>query len=254
MDTSQDMTRILILDDEISAGNILRVLIAKHLHTPHEIHVEHDPAVALELLASYQPTLLMLDIEMPGMNGFDFLNAAGSWDFDVIFTTAYDHYAIKAIRFSALDYLLKPIDVVDLQNALNRHVVRRSAVDHAPNPLVGHLMENLHKQGAHEFRLALTSMDGTHFVLPADIIRCEGDNNYSRFYFREGKPFLASKTLKEYDELLHEHGFIRVHKSHLVNKHCVQRYDREGYLWMSDGSHVPVSRRNRDKIRDGLIS
>lgn len=254
MSESTDMLRILIVDDEEAAGNILRVLISRHLPVPHEITSATDPFDALELLASFRPTLVMLDIEMPGLSGFDFLNQAGNWDFDVIFTTAFDHYAIKAIRFSALDYLLKPIDIVELQNALNRHIIRRQFGKKDPNPLVRHLMENLSKPTIQEFRLALSSSDGTYFVAPADIVRCEGDNNYSRFHFREGKPFLVSKTLKEYDELLTDHGFIRVHKSHLVNTSCVQRYDREGYLWMSDGSHVPVSRRNREKIRDILIS
>lgn len=246
------MIKILIIDDEEAAGNILKVLIQKHLHAPHEIRIERDPATALTILESYQPTLVMLDIEMPGMNGFDFLNKAGSWDFDVIFTTAYDQYAIKAIRFSALDYLLKPIDIIELQNALNRHTIRRQFARTESNPLVGHLIENLRKPTAQEFRLALASSEGTYFVSPSDVIRCEGDNNYSRFFFAEGKPFLVSKTLKEYDELLSDYGFLRVHKSHLVNKTYIQRYDREGNLWMSDGSHVPVSRRNKDKIKELL--
>lgn len=246
------MIKILIVDDEEAAGNILKVLIQKQLPAPHEIRIEQDPFAALTLLDSYQPTLVMLDIEMPGMNGFDFLNKAGSWDFDVIFVTAYDQYAIKAIRFSALDYLLKPIDIVELQNALNRHIVRRQFGPSESNTLVGNLMENLRKPNAKEFRLALASAEGTYFVSPAEVIRCEGDNNYSRFYFTTGKPFLVSRTLKEYDELLTDQGFIRVHKSHLVNKAYVQRYDREGNLWMSDGSHVPVSRRNKDKIKELL--
>jgi two-component system LytT family response regulator len=174
-----DMIRILIVDDEEAAGNILRVLIDRHLPVPYEIKVSTDPLEALDFIASFHPTLVMLDIEMPGLNGFDFLNKAGNWDFDVIFTTAFDQYAIKAIRFSALDYLLKPIDIIDLQNALNRHIVRRQFGKKEPNPLVGHLMENLSKPTVQEFRLALASSDGTHFVLPADIVRCEGDDNYS---------------------------------------------------------------------------
>ena len=105
------MIRILILDDEEAACNILAVLIGKYMPLAHEIRMEQDPARALQLLSDFHPTLVMLDIEMPGMNGFDFLNKAGTWDFDVIFTTAYDKYAIKAIRFSALDYLLKPLDL-----------------------------------------------------------------------------------------------------------------------------------------------
>lgn len=246
------MIRILIVDDEEAAGNILKVLIGKNLQVPYTLQVERNAATALKALETFQPTLVMLDIEMPGMSGFDFLNNAGNWDFDVIFTTAYDQYAIKAIRFSALDYLLKPIDIFDLQNALHRHIVRRQAAPSSSRALVGNLMENLLKPSAQEFRLALTSSGGTHFVSPTEIVRCEGDNNYTHFYMTEGKPFLVSRTLKEYDDLLTEHGFVRIHKSHLVNIACVQRYDREGNLWMVDGSRVPVSRRNRKMMHDLL--
>jgi two-component system, LytTR family, response regulator len=115
------MIRILIVDDEAAASNMLRLLIEKQLPAQKEIQCVNSPREALNIIPAFKPTLLMLDIEMPEMNGFDLLNQLGSWDFDLIFTTAYDRYAIKAIRFSALDYLLKPIDIVDLQNALNRH-------------------------------------------------------------------------------------------------------------------------------------
>ncbi len=119
------MLKILIVDDEEAAGSILKLLIERHIYMQKEIQYCNNPQQALDLLPVYKPGLVMLDIEMPGMNGFDFLNRATNSDFDVIFTTAYDKYAIKAIRFSALDYLLKPIDIVDLQNAINRHVVKK---------------------------------------------------------------------------------------------------------------------------------
>ncbi len=129
----------------------------------------------------------MLDIEMPHMNGFDLLNKVGSWSFDVIFTTAYDKYAIKAIRFSALDYLLKPIDIIDLKNAISRHIVKKEHQPHSQELLVSNLISNLQQKDATSFKLALSTLEGYHFYEAKDILRCEGDNNYTHFYFVKSK-------------------------------------------------------------------
>src|SRR5687768_7649385 len=119
------MIKILIIDDEEAASNVLRLLIEKHISIEKQFMVCNNARSALHAIADFQPDLVMLDIEMPHLNGFDLLNQLGSWDFDIIFTTAFDHYAIKAIRFSALDYLLKPVDIIDLQNAVYRHMARK---------------------------------------------------------------------------------------------------------------------------------
>src|SRR5687767_5059862 len=242
------MIRILILDDEEAACNILSILIRKHLPLEHEIRCEQDPGRALELLDSYKPTLVMLDIEMPGVNGFDFLNKAGSWDFDVIFTTAYDKYAIKAIRFSALDYLLKPLDILELQNALNRHIVRRNQSQQSRHDLVHNLIENIQKPETDEYRLAISTSEGVFFYLPSDIIRCEGESNYTRFYLEGGKMLMVSHTLKDYESILTDYGFVRVHKSHLVNMKNVARMDRDGFIWLHNGQNIPVSRRRKEEV------
>jgi two-component system LytT family response regulator len=242
------MIRILILDDEEAACNILSILIKKYMSLEHEIRIEQDPELALELLTTYHPTLVMLDIEMPGMNGFDFLNKAGSWDFDVIFTTAYDKYAIKAIRFSALDYLLKPLDILELQNALNRHIIRRNHSHQTRHDLVSNLIENVQKPDADEYRLAISTSEGVFFYLPSEIIRCEGESNYTRFIFKEGKPLMVSHTLKDYDSILSDYGFVRVHKSHLVNMKFVSGIDRDGFLRLQNGDEVPVSRRRKEEV------
>ncbi len=242
------MIRILILDDEEAACNILAVLIRKNMPYEHEIRTEQDPAKALQMLDSFHPTLVMLDIEMPGMNGFDFLNQAGSWDFDVIFTTAFDQYAIKAIRFSALDYLLKPLDMLELQNALNRHIIRRNLPLQSRRELVHNLIENVQRPEADEYRLALSTAAGVFFYLPSEIIRCEGESNYTTFYLEHSKPLIVSHTLKEYESMLADYGFTRVHKSHLVNMKFVSRMDRDGFLWLQNGESVPVSRRRKEEV------
>lgn len=245
--------KILIVDDEPAAGNILQLLIEKHVPGEKEIRYFTNPEEALIAMADYKPSLVMLDIEMPHMNGFDFLNKAVNCDFDVIFTTAYDKYAIKAIRFSALDYLLKPVDISELQNAINRHLVKQEFKPPFRDKLVHNLINNLQQKDTAAFKLALSTMEGVFFFDPALIIRCEGENNYTRFYFPDRKPLLVSKTMKEYDDILSDYGFIRVHKSHLVNKKFVKYMDKEGLLWMNDGSHITVSRRKKEEVMKQLL-
>lgn len=246
------MIRILILDDEEAACNILSVLIRKFMPLEHEVLCLQDPAEALTILDTYKPTLVMLDIEMPGMSGFDFLNKAGSWDFDVIFTTAYDKYAIKAIRFSALDYLLKPLDILELQNALNRHIVRRNHSQQSRHELVNNLIENIQKSDADEYRLAISTSEGVFFYVPSEIIRCEGESNYTRFFLEGGKSLMVSHTLKDYESILTDYGFVRVHKSHLVNMKYVSSMDRDGFIWLHNGQSVPVSRRRKEEVLNML--
>ena len=242
------MTRILIVDDEAAASNILRMLIEKHIPASKEIKTCNTPEEALEIIPAWQPNLLMLDIEMPNMNGFDLLNRVGNSDFDVIFTTAYDKYAIKAIRFSALDYLLKPVDITELQNAVNKHIVKKFQPPQEQQKLVSNLINNLQQKDQTGFKLALSTTEGVFFFIPSEIIRLEGENNYTRFYFANQKPMLVSRTLKEYEDILAEHDFIRAHKSHLVNKKYVKHLDKEGLLWLTDGSHIAVSRRKKEEV------
>ena len=246
------MIRILIIDDEEAAGNILTLLIRKHIPMEHEIRFEQDPAKALQILDTYKPTLVMLDIEMPGMNGFDFLNKAGSWDFDVIFTTAYDQYAIKAIRFSALDYLLKLLDILELQNAINRHIIRRHHSQQTRHELVSNLIQNVQKPETDEYRLAISTSEGVFFYMPSEIIHCEGESNYTKFFLDSGKTLMVSHTLKDYESILGDYGFVRVHKSHLVNMKFVNRMDRDGFLWLQNGTSVPVSRRRKEEVMNIL--
>ncbi len=243
------MIKILIVDDEQSAGRILKVLLEKHIPGDKQIEISNKPEEALALLDEYKPSLVMLDIEMPGMNGFDFLNRASGWNFDVIFTTAYDQYAIKAIRFSALDYLLKPIDIVELQNAVNRHIVKKQTASTASQqPLVDNLLYNLKQRDQEQFKLALSTSEGIFLYEPKEIVMLEGSSNYTKFFFAHQRTLIVAKTLKEYEEILSEYQFLRVHKSYLVNKAHVIKVDKEGVLEMSNKMHVPVSRRRKTEI------
>ncbi len=243
------MIKILIVDDEAAAGNILKILIEKHINIPTEIRYCQDGTEALAMLQSFQPSLIMLDIQMPGMSGFDFLSMATDNDFDVIFTTAFDQYAIKAIRFSALDYLLKPIDMLDLQNAINRHIIRQQ---NQQQLLVSNLLTNIQQKDSKDFKLALSTTEGVFFYDPSEILYCEGESNYTRFTFTKHKPLLVSKTLKEYEELLGEHGFLRIHKSYLVNRKFVSKIDKEGSLIMTDNKQLTISKRRKELVMSEL--
>lgn len=246
------MINILIIDDEEAAGNILKILIEKYITAETNISCCQSAEEALKLLPVFKPSLVMLDIEMPKMGGFDFLNIAAGNQFDVIFTTAFDKYAIKAIRFSALDYLLKPIDVAELQNAINRHITRQQ--QKGRQQLVSNLITNLQQKDPRDFKLALSTGSGVFFYSSSEILYCEGENNYTRFIFTTHKPMLVSKTLGEYEELLAEQGFLRIHKSYLVNAKYVTSVDREGILVMSDGRQLPVSKRRKEAVLHALKS
>lgn len=216
-----------------------------------EIQYCNSPQQALDLLPVYKPGLVMLDIEMPGINGFDFLNRATNADFDVIFTTAYDKYAIKAIRFSALDYLLKPIDIVDLQNAINRHVVKKEFQNNQQKKqLVDNLIHNLQQKNSDHFKLAISVKEGLFLFELPHIICLEGQNNYTKFFFDHQKPLLVSKTIKEYEDILTDHYFLRIHKSWLVNKAHVKKVDNDGMVWLSNDIQVPISRRRKNEIME----
>jgi two-component system LytT family response regulator len=244
------MIKILIVDDEPAASNVLKLLLEKHVPVQKTIVTCNNPTEAPALIHSFKPTLLMLDIQMPGMSGFDLLNSLGSWDFDLIFTTAYDQYAIRAIRFSAHDYLLKPIDVLELQNAVNRHIIHQTESDqHATN--ISGLLQNL-QHGSGAYMLTLSTSEGVFQFHPASIIRVEGLNNYSRFFFTDHPPLLVSRTIKEYEELLADSGFLRVHKSHLVSRAYIRHIDKEHKLWLTDGSCVSVSRRKKEEVLQAL--
>jgi two-component system LytT family response regulator len=244
------MIKILIVDDEASAGNILEILIKKYITTPAEIVYCSNVTDGLRALQSFHPSLVMLDIDMPVMNGFDLLSMAPENNFDVIFTTAHDHYAIKAIRFSALDYLLKPIDIFELQTAINKHIERQK---NGNRPLlINNLIHNLHQANTSDFKLALSTLKGVFFYAPSEILYCEGENNYTQFTFSNHKPLMISKTLGEYEELLSEYGFLRIHKSYLVNKSFVNSIDRDGNILMVNGKSLPVSRRKKEGIMNSL--
>lgn len=243
--------KALIIDDEPSAIATLSLMIERYTPEVSELKTTTDPAEGVFLLRSWQPRVLFLDIQMPAMNGFDVLRQFPEIPFHIVFTTAYDQYAIHAIRFSALDYLLKPIDADELRSAMDRVVAQESSLQ-AREQLYSNLLHNLNARTKADFKLTVATTSGHYFYAPQDIIRLEAESNYTRFYFVNQRPILTSRTLKEYEEILVDHGFIRTHKSHLVNVRHVSSFAREGFLTMADGSTVDVSRRRKEEVAEQL--
>jgi len=236
------MVKALIVDDESKALNLLKVTIERNFPGEFLIETAQGGEEGLSKLGTFRPDLLFLDIEMPLMSGFDLLALAGEIDFKVIFTTAYDQYAIRAIRYNALDYLLKPINPTELKDAIVRFHLHKNRKE-----IYSKQLENLFS--AREKNLAITTYDGVVFLEVDKIIRCEADLNYTKFILVGNNTFLSSKTLKEYEDLLSVHNnFLRVHRSHLVNLDYVLKFRNEGSLVLKDNSTVPVSRRKKEEV------
>jgi len=245
------MLKVLLIDDEERATDALRLMIEKTIPEIKQVMVCNDSRKAADMIHNYHPGLVFLDIQMPHMNGFEVLEKMPNKNFKIIFTTAYNEYAIRAIRFSAFDYLLKPVDIEELQSSVHRFL--EGSDDYRQQyDLLKNIMHNIQVPSADEFRLALPTREGVHFLYPDDIVRCEALGNYTKFFMTGKNTYVISKTLGEYDSLLTPQGFIRTHKSHLVNKKFISFIDRDGFAILKDSSKVEVSRRRKDEVLAAL--
>lgn len=245
------MIRALIIDDEDSTLNVVKLLLQKYINQITEIYTAKGSIEGINAINQHKPHLVFLDVEMPLLNGFQLLEQFPNHSFETIFITAYDHYAIKAIKYSALDYLLKPIDTEELQAAVQRFLQKQN--NHQSQKLYENLAYNLNlSETSPDYRLALSTTDGTFFYYCNEIIRCEAVGNYTRFVLKDKRPLLTSHTLKEYDELLSEQNFLRVHRAHLINSGYVSSFSKDHEIKMKDGSVIPVSRRKWDVIKQKL--
>ncbi len=236
----------VIIDDEPDAVDFISSIINEYcpeLEVAGKAHNVKDGAI---LINEIKPDLVFLDVEMPNGTGFDLLAQFPEKDFDVVFITAFNHYAIKAIKFSAVDYILKPININEFIDAVTRVIQKRNNNSRTGNENFEALLENI--RGTHPSRLVIPTSDGREYLNPNDIIRIEADRSYSWFYIIDKKKILVSRHLKEFQELLNDRNFFRPHNSHLINLDFVKKYVRHdgGYIEMADGSQVPVSRNRKD--------
>lgn len=238
------MKKALIIDDE----NRTRDLIAKLINS-FGLDIEAIPAgenvkSGIKAIEEHKPDIVFLDIQMPDGTGFDLLRSVQNKNFEVVFITAHEEFAIKAIKFSALDYLLKPIDPAELRLAVEKAI--KAVEDKKEDSQFEALQYNI--QPNQKRRLVLKTQESVHVIELDQIIRCEADRNYTSFFLVGGKKILVSKTLKEYETLLTSHNFLRIQQSHLINLDFVDRYDKGsgGSVVMKDGSEVPLSPAKRE--------
>jgi two-component system LytT family response regulator len=240
--------KAIIVDDEQHCIDALQTMLTKKCPEVTVLGGVNSVKAAKELIDEVHPDVVFLDVEMPHQNGFELLKLFDKINFDIIFTTAYEQYALKAIKFNALDYLLKPFSVKELQDAVQKCVGRKGAQqpEAGISPLDVFLqnMKTLHQ--THK-KIALPTINGLVFMPVQNIVRCESTGNYTRIFFTDKKNLMVSRPLKEFEELLTDVDFFRVHNSHLINLQQMQSYiqGEGGFALMSDGTQVEVSRRRK---------
>jgi two-component system, LytTR family, response regulator len=245
------MLKAIIVDDELNCSQSLSTMLERYCPEVELSAVCNSGAAALREIPLHHPQLVFLDIAMPHMNGFELIEKLPEINFEIIFTTSYDQYAIKAIKFSALDYLLKPVDREELKKAVQK--VAQKQQRQLPQQLEI-LLQKLNQPVSSNLKIAIPTMEGLQMIPVDSIINCTSDSNYTNFLLKNKQKMKVSRTLKEIEEMLEGQSFFRVHHSHLVNLHEIHKYVRGegGYLIMSDGSSIDVSRTRKELLLQKL--
>lgn len=244
--------RSTIIDDDPFIQTLLQDLIQQHFKDIEIVGLASNGKEGVQIVKSLQPDILFLDVEMEDMTGFDVLEQLGQIDFQTIFITSYSHYAIKAIRFNALDYLVKPIDIEELKAAIKRYKTHGYIAKNQQQ--IELALENRKTQKPEDKVLFLQSQEGELKIVLKDMVRIEGDRNYSYIYLKNNKKKLVSKNLGYFEEILSDKGFFRCHKSHLVNGRFVQTNKNKDVLILHDQTQIPISRRKKAELKVWLNS
>jgi two-component system LytT family response regulator len=241
------MLTAIIVDDELKGRNSLRQKLTEYCPQVTILGEAEDGDEGLKLIRKHAPNIIFLDIEMPRMNGFEMLHHVREKNFHLIFTTAYDQYAIKAIRYAAFDYLLKPVDIDELKNAVSK--VEQAAYDHHTKEKLEVLEQSLSGQ-FHLHRIAIPTMEGLTFFNLSDIIYLQAMSNYSVIFFTDRPKLLTSRTLGEFEDVLPSQTFFRPHHSFIINIHHIKRYLKGmgGKIEMTNGDWVYVSRSRKEEF------
>lgn len=240
------MINAVIIEDEKKSMEVLQALVSANCPDVNIVGLADSVSTGVELIKKASPNLIFLDIEMADGSGFDLLERVGSNNYDVIFTTASDAHALKAIKFSAIDYLLKPIDGDELKVAVDKLKEKKPSDASLEN--LRFLLQNFKQPSQQYSKITLPTGNAYEIVNVKDIIRCEADGSYTTFFLENKKKLLVSASLKHYEDLLPEEDFIRVHHHHLINMAHVVRYLKTdgGYAVMSDGTQIEISRRKKE--------
>jgi two-component system LytT family response regulator len=242
----------IIIDDEPNNIQNLQTILGVHCPEVTVLGTAQNADDGIAAIKKHEPALIFLDIQMPGKSGFEVLKEFAEPSFEVIFITAYDQYGIQAIKFSALDYLLKPINITELKHAVEKagKKIKAKGKDHKLENLIEYMLRG-QKDAP---KIALPTLKEIRYIKVDEVVRCEASDNYTTFYTTAGEHILVCKTLKEFAELLQLHGFIRTHQSHLVNIQFVKSLLKEdgGMLLMNDETKIPISRQNKDEVKAAL--
>ncbi|WP_149526496.1 LytR/AlgR family response regulator transcription factor [Sphingobacterium hotanense] len=244
--------RAVLIDDEISNVENLSTLLEKHCPQVTIIATARNVSDAVDAIEKYLPDLVFLDIQMGEQTGFDVLKLLPTRNFEVIFVTAYDQYGIQAVKFAALDYLLKPIDIEELVNAVNKAGYKLAK--QIQTSQLDFLLQQIKIPETNISKIALQMQSEIRYVALSEIVRCEADNTYTHFFLSSGEKILVSKSLKEYADLLCPSGFLRTHQSHLVNPKYVKSWLKEdgGMLLLISGEKIPISKPNKETVKQAL--
>jgi two-component system, LytTR family, response regulator len=245
------MLRSIIVDDESKSREVLKSLIEKFCDGIEVCTTCQNGEEAIAGITSYKPDVIFLDIQLKSETGFEILQRLDKIDFEIIFTTAYSEFAIKAFNFSAIDYLLKPIDIELLRKAVEK--VRKRSGDNI-SQRVAQLAENLKGNSFRNSRLAIPATDGLEFVTVGEILYCEASGNYTNIYMSDNRKFIVSRTLKEYEDLLQDQDFFRIHNSHLINLNAIKKYIRGdgGQVVMRNDKTLDVSKMKKKSFMDKI--
>jgi len=242
------MIRAIIIDDEKNARESIVHLCQLSFSEVEIIGQADGVASGLEVIQKWKPDLVFLDIQLEDGSGFDILEQLKTVSFQVIFITAFNEYAIKAFKFAAIDYLMKPINPMEFKSAVSQVIAsqEKEELQAKLDAFISHIKDSL----AEHKKIILKTAESIHLIKVSDIIRCEADKGYTEFFIRNGRKILVSKGLKDYDEMLCDFGFIRTHQSHLINLDYISSFEKTdgGYILMSDGSNVPVSSRKKEYV------
>ena len=245
------MIKTIIVEDEAKSRKLLNILLETHCQDIEVVATAANVSLAVEAINKHEPELVFLDITMPDGTGFDLLEKVSPVKFDIIFTTATDKHAIKAIKFSALDYLLKSIDIEELKGSVNKLVQKKNNLNTVEN--LSQLLQNLKETSESFQKITLPTGSAYEIVFTKDIVRCEAEGSYTMFFMSNGKRILVTYGLKHYEELLPEKEFVRVHRHHLINVHHVKSYLKpESMLITSDDTKIEIARRKKDELIDLL--
>ncbi|HEV8515249.1 MAG TPA: LytTR family DNA-binding domain-containing protein [Cyclobacteriaceae bacterium] len=239
------MIRGIVVDDELKSRESLKILLEDFCEGVEVVATCQNVDESIEAIQRLNPDVVFLDIQLQRETGFDLLTRLKHFDFNVIFTTAYSEYAIKAFKFSAVDYLLKPIDIEELKRALGK---LEKKIGSGITERLQQLMQNIRSESSGNFKLALPTVDGLIFVKVKNILYCEASSNYTEITMEDGKKYIVSRTLKEYEDLLADQDFFRVHHSTLINLNAIKKYVRGegGYVIMNNDKSLDVSKRKKE--------